>query len=88
MLDSDVAMLFGYETKQLNKLDIEKYNKQYNNLSIIYDDTFHDRYFIIDRSIIYHLGTSINHIGSKTFSINILEDALVIELFINKIEKL
>ena len=72
----------------LSKLDIEKYNKQYNNLNIIYDDTFHDRYFIIDKSIIYHLGTSINHIGNKTFSINKLEDELVIELFINKIEKI
>ena len=84
-----VKVIIITKTKSLlNKLDIEKYNKQYNNLSIIYDDTFHDRYFIIDRSIIYHLGTSINHIGSKTFSINILEDALVIELFINKIEKI
>ena len=72
----------------LSKLDIEKYNKQYNNLDIIYDDTFHDRYFIIDKSIIYHLGTSINYIGSKTFSINKLEDELVVELFINKIEKI
>ena len=84
-----VKVIIITKTKSLlNKLDIEKYNKQYNNLSIIYEDTFHDRYFIIDRSIIYHLGTSINHIGSKTFSINILEDALVIELFINKIEKI
>ena len=29
---------------------------------------------IIDKSIVYHLGTSINHAGSKTFSINILTD--------------
>ena len=34
--------------------DIEKYNKQYNNLTDIYDNTFHDRYFIIDENIVYH----------------------------------
>jgi len=72
----------------LRKLDIEKYNKQYNNLNIIYNDTFHDRYFILDKKTIYHCGTSINHIGSKTFSINKLEDEVIINLLIEKIEKI
>ena len=64
-----VNVILITKTKNLlTKLDIEKYNKQYNNLNIVYNDTFHDRYFIIDRRIIYHCGTSINHIGSKTFS--------------------
>ncbi len=62
---------------RLTILDIDKYNKQYHNLRVIYNDSFHDRYFIIDRNIIYHCGTSINHAGSKTFSINILEDEFV-----------
>ena len=44
------------------KMDIEKYNKQYSNLKIIYNDTFHDRYFILDNSIVYHCGTSLNRI--------------------------
>ena len=29
--------------------DIIKYNMQYHNLKVIYDNTFHDRYFIIDK---------------------------------------
>ena len=32
----------------LTKQDIEKYNKQYHNLEVKYDSTFHDRYFILD----------------------------------------
>ena len=72
----------------LTKIDIEKYNQQYSNLNIIYNDTFHDRYFILDEKIIYHCGTSINRIGSKTFSINILEDDVVKELLIKKVDKL
>ncbi len=70
----------------LKEMDIEKYNKQYNNLKVIYNNTFHDRYIIIDNKVIYHCGTSLNHIGSKTFSINKLEDKEVIEALLNKIE--
>ena len=55
----------------LTNLDITKYNSQYNNLKIVYDDTFHDRYFILDNTIFYHCGASINHAGEKTFSINL-----------------
>ena len=58
----------------LTKQDIEKYNKQYNNLKVIYDNTYHDRYFIIDDKEIYHCGTSINRIGYKTFSITLMND--------------
>ena len=36
----------------LTKQDIIKYNKQYNNLKVIYDNTFHDRYFILDNKIV------------------------------------
>ena len=61
----------------LTKLDISKYQSQYSNLDIKYTDDFHDRYFIIDKSIIYHCGASINYAGSKTFSINLLEDKIV-----------
>ena len=71
----------------LTKQDIEKYNRQYNNLSIVYDNTFHDRYFIIDKEIVYHCGASINRIGYKTFSINIISDKDVKDLLIKRMKK-
>ena len=67
---------------------IEKYNSQYSNLKVIYNNTFHDRYFILDNSIIYHCGASINRIGYKTFSINLISDNSVKELLINEIKKI
>ncbi len=78
-------------TKKDNLLtcqDIEKYNKQYHNLKVIYDNKFHDRYFIIDKKQVYHCGTSINRIGYKTFSINLIGDEEVCNLLINKINKI
>lgn len=81
------ALLITKEKSLISKGDIEKYNKQYNNLKIKYDNTFHDRYLIIDKNIVYHLGASINHAGSKTFSVNKIEEDEVIEVLINKIGK-
>lgn len=70
----------------LSNMDITKYKSHYKNLEVIYDDTFHDWYIILDKDIIYHGGTSINHAGSKTFSINLLEDKIVKDLLLSKIQ--
>ena len=72
----------------LTKIDIQKYNRQYNNLTINYDNTFHDRYIILDNNTIYHCGASINHLGNKTFSINILQEEEIIKLLIDKINNI
>lgn len=69
----------------LTKQDLEKYKKQYSNLKVIYDDTFHDRYFILDNKMVYHCGASINRIGYKTFSITKIEDEYLIKSLITKL---
>ena len=74
--------------KYMNKDIINTYNKQYNNLKVIINNSFHDRYFIIDNKIIYHCGSSINRIGYKTFSINMIEDNECKELLINRINNI
>ena len=86
-LNIDVIII----TKKDNLLtlqDIEKYNKQYHNLKVIYNNTYHDRYFILDKNIIYHCGTSINRIGHKTFSITRINDKDICNLLINKIDNI
>ena len=72
----------------LTEQDIAKYNKQYHNLIVYYDNTFHDRYFIIDDEIVYHCGASINRIGYKTFSITLIGDKDVKNTLINKIKEI
>ena len=68
--------------------DIEKYNKQYHNLKVIFNNSFHDRYFLIDEKQVYHCGASINRIGYKTFSINLINDEEVCNLLISKVNKI
>ena len=72
----------------LSSEDIVRYNKQYYNLRVVYDNTFHDRYFIIDDNIVYHCGTSINRIGYKTFSINLINDKEVCKILIDRVNKI
>lgn len=72
----------------LTKTDIKKYLVQYQNLTIIYNDDFHDRYFILDEEIVYHCGASINYAGNKTFSLSLLEDDFVKIKLIEKILEL
>lgn len=81
------VILISQDSYSLSK-GISKYNKQYNNLKVIFNKSFHDRYFIIDRKKVYHLGTSINYAGNRTFSINLLEDEFVKESLIKKVEQI
>ena len=75
-------------TGKINEKDIEKYKSQYNNVEIIINKTFHDRFIIIDEKIIYHSGASFKDLGKKTFAINLIQDEDFIKELINKIKKL
>ena len=70
---------------KLDKLDLVKYNKQYNNLRVIIDNRFHDRFIIIDRETFYHLGASLNSIGKKCFAIVKFEETETINKLISMI---
>lgn len=72
----------------LTEQDVKKYNKQYHNLKVIYDNTFHDRYFILDNERIYHCGASINKIGYKTFSITLINDNFILKTLTDRVSKI
>ena len=82
------VIIITKENNLLKKELIDKYNKQYNNLRVTYDNTFHDRFIIVDRKEIYHLGTSLNHLGEKTFAINIIIEDSVKNNLISRIKGL
>jgi hypothetical protein len=54
-------------TKQL-LLDLEKHNKQYPQIKIKQLSDCHDRFLIIDRRELYHLGASLKDLGKKWFA--------------------
>ena len=58
-----------------------KYESQYKNVSFIKDDSFHDRFIVIDRTLLYSCGASFKDIGKKCFAISRFNDVY----YLNKI---
>ncbi|RBQ28163.1 virulence RhuM family protein [Aliarcobacter vitoriensis] len=54
-------------SKQL-KLDYEKYQTQYKNITLKTFKNSHDRFLILDKKEIYHLGASLKDLGKKWFA--------------------
>lgn len=65
----DVLIYTHTISKQL-KLDLEKYNAQYRPLEIKNFKNSHDRFLIIDNTVIYNIGASLKDLGKKIFAIN------------------
>ena len=57
----------------LTDKDIDKFNSQYPKLTVKISKDFHDRFLIIDRKEVYHIGASIKDAGKKSFGITKLE---------------
>jgi len=58
-------------TKSISKslaLDVKKFNKQYPPIEIKKLKTAHDRFIIIDNTIVYHFGASFKDLGKKWFA--------------------
>ena len=57
-------------SKNKDEILKKKYESQYKNVSFIYNDSFHDRFIILDRKILYTSGSSFKDIGKKCFGIH------------------
>ena len=57
----------------LTKKDVTKFNSQYPKLTVKINEDFHDRFIIIDRTEVYHVGASIKDAGKKSFGITKLD---------------
>lgn len=54
-------------SKQL-RLDVDKYNAQYEKIEIKTFSKSHDRFLIIDGQTVYHIGASLKDLGKKWFA--------------------
>ncbi len=67
------------------KLDIEKFNAQYEPVEVKIFSKSHDRFLIIDNETVYHIGASLKDLAKKWFAFSKIElDATEI---IEKLEK-
>ena len=68
------AVILTSQNSKLNKLDINKFNKQYPVLKVARTNKFHDRFIVIDNKELYHVGASLKDLGKKCFAISKIED--------------
>jgi hypothetical protein len=54
-------------------LDLEKHNAQYPPIAIHPLEGFHDRFLIIDKEDLYHLGASLKDLGKQCFAFSKLD---------------
>ena len=72
--DVEVVVIKNSRNKLLHDVDIAQFNAQYaNSLTVKVSDKFHDRFLIIDKTTLIHVGASLNHLGKKCFAFSSLD---------------
>lgn len=64
--------------QKLHDVDVAQFNRQYaNSLTVNESELFHDRYLVIDRSTLIHVGASLNNLGKKCFAFSTLGSEII-----------
>ena len=77
------VVILTSDRSNIEKIDIQNFNKEYPLLKIAKTNKFHDIFIIIDNKEMYHLGASIKDLGKKCFGINKIEDIGIINKVID-----
>ena len=77
------VVILTSDKSNIQQIDIQKFNKEYPILKVAKTNKFHDRFIVIDKKEMYHLGASIKDLGKKCFGINKIEGLDIIEKFTN-----
>jgi len=70
--------IITHRKSKLLDTDVRKFNQQYPNLQIEFSDKIHDRFLLIDKIELYHIGASIKDLGKKCFAFSLIEDKTII----------
>ncbi len=74
-------------TNKYNTEDYKKYLTQYKNVELKINNTFHDRFIIIDRKLLYHSGASFKDLGKKCFAITKIVEEEILNNLLKKLYK-
>ena len=74
-------------SKNINEELKKKYTSQYTNVNFIDNNSFHDRFIIIDKSVLYHCGSSFKDLGKKCFGINRIDDKKIVNSILENLKE-
>lgn len=73
-------------SKNIDPVLMNKYLKQYKNVSFVKNDSFHDRFIIIDNRELYTSGASFKDIGKKGFYIGKIDNIELLHNLLNNLD--
>jgi hypothetical protein len=71
---------------KLDKVVIESFEKQYGELRIVKDMSFHDRFIIIDKTDVRKFGASFKDLGKQIFGVDKINDEIMCEFFMKRVD--
>jgi hypothetical protein len=76
--NSGVAVtIYTSNNAKITAQDIQNFNAQYPPLTVHYTTRMHDRFMIIDHSILYHIGASLKDLGKKCFAFDVFDASFI-----------
>ena len=67
----------------LHAVDVVQFNAQYgNSLTVKESEKFHDRFLIIDKTTLIHVGASFNHLGKKCFAFSSMDKSNIPDILV------
>ena len=92
-IDKNILDILSKTNKQVTLItnkykiqDYEKYKEQYNNVTLVVNNSFHDRFIILDKKDLYHSGASFKDLGKKCFAITKIESKEILDSLLDKLE--
>lgn len=82
----DINVNIVIYSANVNEILIKKYKSQYNNVQLVFNKKFHDRFIITDKKDLYHCGSSFKDLGKKCFAINKIESNVILNDLLNEIK--
>ena len=80
------AIIYTKSISRVLQLDLERHNSQYPSIQIRELRESHDRFLIIDRNELYHIGASLKDLGKRWFAFSKL-DGKMLEFVLSKLHE-
>ena len=82
--ESQLTVITSKEGNRVTPKEYQTFNSQYCNLTIETTDKVHDRFLILDRYEMYHIGASLKDAGRKLFGMNLINNPDIIRFVLEK----
>lgn len=80
------VVMYTLKRTKLSQEDVNNFNSQYPLLEVRYTKVFHDRFLILDKKNVYHIGAFLKDAGKKCFGISLIEDAGIVRDILQRLE--